>query len=210
MPTVSTSQILSFNGALGPTSVSTLAVSSLVNSRLNLVDCGLCNDDMKNMIIAHNGSVTNISSIPNDTKTIYKTIWEISQRKSSTLLPTVEHSSPTVCQLTSMARSEIGMYYLGTCPAAQAVQFTIDQNLLKHSYSSPLHRVSLPSNFNDNGVTPSSSGPSGANKVDPEYAAALGFQRESKLEEAKMMCSLENKEACLTCSGQRRCDRQDM
>ncbi|KAG2058277.1 hypothetical protein BDR06DRAFT_1018502 [Suillus hirtellus] len=34
MPTVSTSQILTFNGALGPTSVATLAVSLLVNSRL--------------------------------------------------------------------------------------------------------------------------------------------------------------------------------
>ncbi|KAG1878415.1 hypothetical protein C8R48DRAFT_283011 [Suillus tomentosus] len=39
--------------------------------------------------------------------------------------------SPTVGQLTSMARSEIGMYYLGTRPAAQAVQITIDQSLLK-------------------------------------------------------------------------------
>ncbi|KIM24269.1 hypothetical protein M408DRAFT_233891 [Serendipita vermifera MAFF 305830] len=36
---------------------------------------------------------------------------------------------------------------------------------------------------------------------DPEFAAALARQRERELEEAKLMCSIENKEACLMCSG---------
>lgn len=36
---------------------------------------------------------------------------------------------------------------------------------------------------------------------DPEFAAALERQRERELEEAKLMCSIENKEACLMCSG---------
>jgi len=36
---------------------------------------------MKNMIIAHNGSVQNIPNIPDDVKAIYKTVWEISQKK---------------------------------------------------------------------------------------------------------------------------------
>ncbi|KAG1802600.1 hypothetical protein EV424DRAFT_1545086 [Suillus variegatus] len=133
MPTVSTSQILSFNSALGPISGTfdflvtlrklTCWINSIYTRRVlaggfqvvcswllkNLVDCGLCNDDMKNMIIAHNGSVTNISNIPNDIKAIYKTIWEISQRKSSSLLPTVGHSKKGF---------ETGMYYLRTRPAA--------------------------------------------------------------------------------------------
>jgi len=38
---------------------------------------------------------------------------------------------------------------------------------------------------------------------DPEFAAALERQRTRELEEAKMMCSIENKEACLMCSGWR-------
>jgi ribonucleoside-diphosphate reductase subunit M1 len=40
-----------------------------------------------------------------------------------------------------------------------------------------------------------------AQVVDPEYAAALQRQKERELAEAKLMCSLENKEACLMCSG---------
>jgi ribonucleoside-diphosphate reductase subunit M1 len=40
-----------------------------------------------------------------------------------------------------------------------------------------------------------------AAEADPEFAAALQRQREREEEEAKMLCSLENKEACLMCSG---------
>ena len=36
---------------------------------------------------------------------------------------------------------------------------------------------------------------------DPEFAAALQRQRNRELEEAVLMCSLENKEACTMCSG---------
>jgi ribonucleoside-diphosphate reductase subunit M1 len=45
------------------------------------VDLKLWNDEMKNMIIAHNGSVQKIAGIPDDVKAIYKTVWEISQKK---------------------------------------------------------------------------------------------------------------------------------
>lgn len=204
----------------------------------DLVDRGLWNDDMKNMIIAHNGSVANIPSIPNDIKAIYKTVWEISQKKVIDLAAdrgaficqsqslNIHLQSPTVGQLTSMhfygwkKGLKTGMYYLRTRPAAQAVQFTIDQSVLKaakvqqgesgkaatgiptpSASPSPLRRVPPPSNSNDDGVAPSSSGPSEVTDVDPEYAAALERQRERELEEAKMLCSLENKEACLMCSG---------
>jgi len=40
-----------------------------------------------------------------------------------------------------------------------------------------------------------------AAEEDPEFAAALARQRERELEEAKLMCSIENKEACMMCSG---------
>ena len=36
---------------------------------------------------------------------------------------------------------------------------------------------------------------------DPEYQAALARLEARRLEEAKLMCSLENKEACVMCSG---------
>jgi ribonucleoside-diphosphate reductase subunit M1 len=38
-------------------------------------------------------------------------------------------------------------------------------------------------------------------EVDPEYAEALRRQKERELEQEKLMCSLENKEACVMCSG---------
>jgi len=79
-----------------------------------LVDLGLWDDNMKNMIIAHNGSVQNIPTIPDDVKAIYKTVWEISQKKVLDLAANrgaficqsqslnVHLQSPTLGQLTSM------------------------------------------------------------------------------------------------------------
>lgn len=246
MPTASTSQILGFNECFEP------YTSNIYTRRVlagefqvvcpwllrDLVDRGLWNDDMKNMIIAHNGSVANIPSIPTDIKAIYKTVWEISQKKVIDLAAdrgaficqsqslNIHLQSPTIGQLTSMhfygwkKGLKTGMYYLRTRPAAQAVQFTVDQSVLKAAKAqqgesdkaatgiptpsaspSPLRRVPPPSNSNDNPVASSSSGPSEATDVDPEYAAALQRQRDRELEEAKMLCSLENKEACLMCSG---------
>lgn len=104
---------------------------------------------MKNMIIANNGSIQDISGIPDDIKAIYKTVWEISQKvvldlaadrgaficQSQSL--NVHLQAPTLRQLTSMhfygwkKGLKTGMYYLRTRPAAQAIQFTVDQSVLK-------------------------------------------------------------------------------
>ena len=113
-----------------------------------LINLGLWNDNMKNMTIAHNGSVQNIPGIPDNVKAIYKTVWEISQKKVINL--TMDHGAficqsqsmnihlqaPTLGQLTSMhfygwkKGLKTGMYYLRTRPAAQAIQFTVDQSVL--------------------------------------------------------------------------------
>ena len=47
----------------------------------DLTEKGLWNPDMKNKLIAANGSVQNIPEIPDDIKALYKTVWEISQRE---------------------------------------------------------------------------------------------------------------------------------
>ncbi|KAF8811061.1 PFL-like glycyl radical enzyme, partial [Phlegmacium glaucopus] len=114
-----------------------------------LVELGLWDENMKNMIVAHNGSVQNIHNIPDDVKGIYRTVWEISQKKVLDLAAdrgaficqsqslNVHLQSPTLGQLTSMhfygwkKGLKTGMYYLRTRPAAQAIQFTVDQSLLK-------------------------------------------------------------------------------
>ena len=106
---------------------------------------GLWNNDMKNRIIAANGSIQKINEIPVDLKELYKTVWEIKQRnlidmaadrgaficQSQSLNLFVD--SPTTSKLTSMhfygwkKGLKTGMYYLRSQAATQAVQFTIEK-----------------------------------------------------------------------------------
>ncbi|KAJ6487986.1 ribonucleotide reductase alpha subunit [Mycena sanguinolenta] len=156
MPTASTSQILGNNECFEPYT-SNIYTRRVLSGEFQvvcpwllreLVDLGLWDDHMKNMIIAHNGSVQNIPTIPDDVKAIYKTVWEISQKKILELAAdrgaficqsqslNVHLAAPTLGQLTSMhfygwkRGLKTGMYYLRTKPAAQAIQFTVDQSIL--------------------------------------------------------------------------------
>ncbi|KAH7925582.1 hypothetical protein BV22DRAFT_1088728 [Leucogyrophana mollusca] len=265
MPTASTSQILGFNECFEP------YTSNIYTRRVlagefqvvcpwllrDLVERKLWDDEMKNMIIAHNGSVANIPTIPDDVKAIYKTVWEISQKKVIDLAAdrgaficqsqslNIHLQSPTMGQLTSMhfygwkKGLKTGMYYLRTRPAAQAIQFTIDQSVLKtaktqetagkartaagiptpsaspspvrgaprSSVPAPVLSTSSSSSELDNHTAPLSSSRAPDDKtqdtanLDPEYAAALQRQKDRELAEAQLMCSLENKDACVMCSG---------
>jgi ribonucleoside-diphosphate reductase subunit M1 len=47
-----------------------------------LVDLSLWDDTMKNMIIAHNGSVQNVPTIPDNVKQSTKPSWRSHQRRS--------------------------------------------------------------------------------------------------------------------------------
>lgn len=153
MPTASTSQILGNNECFEPytSNIYSRRVLSgefvIVNKHLlkDLVQLGLWNNDMKNKIIAANGSVQHIEEIPADIKEIYRTVWEIKQRhlidmaadrgaficQSQSLNLFVE--KPTTAKLTSMhfygwkKGLKTGMYYLRTQAASQAVQFTIEK-----------------------------------------------------------------------------------
>jgi len=88
MPTASTSQILGFNECFEPYTSNIYSRRVLagefqvVNPWLlkDLVDMGLWSDNMKNRIIASNGSIQSIPNIPDDIKALYKTVWEISQK----------------------------------------------------------------------------------------------------------------------------------
>lgn len=153
MPTASTSQILGNNECFEPytSNIYSRRVLSgefiIVNKHLlkDLVSLGLWNNDMKNRIIAANGSIQKINEIPADIKELYKTVWEIKQRnlidmaadrgaficQSQSLNLFVD--SPTISKLTSMhfygwkKGLKTGMYYLRTQAATQAVQFTIEK-----------------------------------------------------------------------------------
>jgi ribonucleoside-diphosphate reductase alpha chain len=153
MPTASTSQILGNNECFEPytSNIYVRRVLSgefvVVNKHLlkDLVDLNLWNDDMKNKIIFHNGSIQAIDEIPDHLKAIYKTVWEIKQRniidmaadrgayicQSQSLNLFVD--TPTASKLTSMhfhawkKGLKTGMYYLRTQAASQAVQFTVEK-----------------------------------------------------------------------------------
>jgi ribonucleoside-diphosphate reductase alpha chain len=50
----------------------------LVNELLNL---GLWNEELKRKLIMENGSIQNIPEIPVQIKEVYKTVWEMSQKR---------------------------------------------------------------------------------------------------------------------------------
>jgi len=157
MPTASTSQILGNNECFEPytSNIYTRRVLSgefvVVNKHLlkDLVKLGLWNDNLKNKIIAANGSIQEIPEIPQNIKDLYRTVWEIPQRalidmaadrgaficQSQSLNLFV--SSPNFGKLTSMhfyaweKGLKTGMYYLRTKAAADAIKFTVDQAALQ-------------------------------------------------------------------------------
>ncbi|MBK6539977.1 MAG: ribonucleoside-diphosphate reductase subunit alpha [Flavobacteriales bacterium] len=153
MPTASTAQILGNNECFEPytSNLYTRRVLSgefiVVNKYLlrDLVKLGLWSEEIKNKIVASNGSVQHIPEIPQNLKELYKTAWEISQK---TIIDMAADRGAYICQsqslnifmenvnfakLTSMhfyswkAGLKTGMYYLRTKAATDAIKFTLDK-----------------------------------------------------------------------------------
>jgi len=156
MPTASTAQILGNNECFEPytSNVYTRRVLSgefiIVNKHLlrDLVREGLWNQEMRQKIMAANGSIQNIQEIPQQLKDLYKTAWEISQKA---IIDQAADRGAYICQsqslnifmenanfgkLTSMhfygweKGLKTGMYYLRTKAATDAIKFTIDKNVV--------------------------------------------------------------------------------
>jgi ribonucleoside-diphosphate reductase alpha chain len=152
MPTASTSQILGNNECFEPytSNIYTRRTLSgeyiIVNKHLlnDLTRLNLWNEDMKQKLMASNGSVQNISEIPTELKALYKTVYEISQKaiidqaadrgaficQSQSLNLFVE--SPNFGKLSSMhfyawqKGLKTGMYYLRSKAAVDPIKFTLD------------------------------------------------------------------------------------
>uniref|UniRef100_A0A8C4QXA5 Ribonucleotide reductase M1 polypeptide n=1 Tax=Eptatretus burgeri TaxID=7764 RepID=A0A8C4QXA5_EPTBU len=136
----------------------------------DLTDRGLWSEEMKNQLIAHNGSVQALEDVPDDLKNLYKTVWEISQRTIISMAAdrgafidqsqslNIHVAEPNYGKLTSMhfygwkQGLKTGMYYLRTKPAANPIKFTLQKEELQEK------------------------------------------------QRADMVCSLENREACASCS----------
>jgi ribonucleoside-diphosphate reductase alpha chain len=151
MPTASTSQILGNNECIEPFSsnIYTRRVLSgeftVVNKYLidDLIKLDLWNDTMKNRIIEHNGSVQGIEEIPMNLKELYKTVWEIKQKRVLEMAAdrgayidqsqslNIHMTDVNMGKLSSMhfyawkAGLKTGMYYLRPTAAADAIKFTV-------------------------------------------------------------------------------------
>ncbi len=189
MPTASTAQILGNNECFEPytSNIYTRRVLSgeyiIVNKHLlrDLNALGLWNDEMKNKLIAANGSVQGIKDVPENLKALYKTAWEISQKviidmaadrgafidQSQSLNIFMENAN--FKKMSSMhfygwkSGLKTGMYYLRTKAAADAIKFTVDKKY--------------------------------------KEAPVAKTEEERQEEEAAMACSIDNGADCEMCSG---------
>ncbi len=153
MPTASTSQILGNNECFEPYTSNFYTRRTLsgeyivINKHLleDLVQRNLWNQDMKEMLMLHNGSIQNIPGIPQELKNLYKTVWELSQK---TIIDMAADRGAYICQSQSLnlflesatlnklgsmhfyawkKGLKTGMYYLRTKSAVDPIKFTLGE-----------------------------------------------------------------------------------
>jgi ribonucleoside-diphosphate reductase alpha subunit len=162
MPTASTSQILGNNECFEPFTSNiyirrTLAGEFIVMNKYlirDLINIGVWNNDIKDQIIANNGSIKDIKEIPQTFKNIYKNVWELSNKtlidmaadrgafidQSQSL--NLFMAEPDFNKLSSMhfyswsKGLKTGIYYLRTKAVAQAQKFTIDPSKMRKTSNS--------------------------------------------------------------------------
>jgi ribonucleoside-diphosphate reductase alpha chain len=153
MPTASTSQILGNNECFEPYTANIYSRRTLsgeyiiINKHLlhDLIKLDLWDEDMKEQLMAANGSIQEIEGIPEELKNLYKTVWELSQKviidmaaergaficQSQSLNLFVEN--PNFGKLSSMhfygwqKGLKTGMYYLRSKAAVDPIKFTLSQ-----------------------------------------------------------------------------------
>ena len=226
MPTASTSQILGNNECFEPytTNIYTRRVMSgefaVVNPHLlkELVDMGLWSKDMKNRILSNGGSVAGIQEIPERMRDVYKTVWELKMRtlidmaadrgafidQSQSLNLFV--AAPTTQKLTSMhfyswkQGLKTGCYYLRTRPAADAIQFTVEQTASVMQDKSNKAATATASKDKENTKPASELKTNLKRNMSQNMSADDDDMAAMQMAAAKLACSLENKEACTMCS----------
>jgi len=159
MPTASTSQILGNNECFEPYTSNIYTRRTLsgefivVNKHLlkDLIGLGLWDEDMKQRVMAANGSIQDIEEIPQHIKDLYKTSYEISQR---VIIDMAADRGAFICQSQSMnlfmenpnfsklssmhfyawqRGLKTGMYYLRSKAATDPIKFTIDHQKRKQA-----------------------------------------------------------------------------
>ena len=219
MPTASTAQILGNNECFEPytSNIYTRRVLAgeyiIVNKHLlkDLVSLGLWNEDLKNKLIAGNGSVQNIAEIPDNLKALYKTAWELSQKaiiemsaergayicQSQSLNVFMEN--PNFGKLTSMhfyaweKGLKTGMYYLRTKAATDAIKFTVEKKYQENT---------VPETSETEATIVEVAQPQFELQTPPSMMDRAGLSAEEiAKQQAAIACSLDNPDSCEMCSG---------
>ncbi|GAB5588463.1 ribonucleotide-diphosphate reductase subunit rnr1 [Umbelopsis nana] len=195
MPTASTSQILGFNECFEPytSNLYTRRVLAgefqIVNPWLlkDLVESGLWDDNVKNQIISDNGSIQHVASIPQNLKDLYKTVWEISQRvvidmaadrgafidQSQSL--NIFIAEPNFGRLTSM-------HFYAWKKGLKTGMYYLRTRPAVDAIKFTVDQASL-------------------NQTVDRLSLKEYSKKTQEENEAAMVCSLDNKDACVSCSG---------
>ena len=233
MPTASTSQILGNNECFEPFTSNLYARRTLagefiiINKYLmaELMDAGIWSEDMKQQIVARNGSVQGISGIPSEIQGRYKTAWEMKQRvlidmaaargafidQSQSLNLFV--ADPNYAKLTSMhfhawkAGLKTGCYYLRTKTPVMAQKFTVDPRLLasvsKGANATAADAYADAADDDADTVISSSSAEEEEKVIDISVADKKRKERKELLDRlaAEYETAAKDVEGCLMCSG---------
>ncbi|MBP6313053.1 MAG: ribonucleoside-diphosphate reductase subunit alpha [Flavobacteriales bacterium] len=232
MPTASTAQILGNNECFEPftSNIYTRRVLSgefvVVNKYLlrDLVKLGLWGEDLKNKVVANNGSVQNIPEIPQNLKDLYKTAWEISQK---VIIDMAADRGAYICQsqslnifmenvnfakLTSMhfyswkAGLKTGMYYLRTKAATDAIKFTVDKAKLTEPSAKKVAEIQVAkaptANLIEEEVEVSTEEHDlPVTAVEKQNGARMKAMSKQAQAQAEISCSLDDPDSCEMCSG---------
>ncbi|VDM36016.1 unnamed protein product [Hydatigera taeniaeformis] len=213
MPTASTAQILGNTESTEPVTSNVFSRRVLsgdfqiVNSHMlrDLIDLGIWSDHLKTAIISNQGSIQDIDGIPEDLKALYKTVWEIPQKKILDLAvdraPFIDQSQslnlymkePNYGKITSMhfyawkRGLKTGMYYLRTRPAADPIKFTVNKKEVSVILATGFGKI--------------------VSLADKENQSSEAIEATKLVEEAykknlnTIACSLKGPGTCASCSG---------
>jgi ribonucleoside-diphosphate reductase alpha subunit len=226
MPTASTSQILGYNECFEPFTSNlytrrTLAGEYImINKYLlkDLMDKGLWCEELKQKIVAQNGSVQGISEIPSDLQELYRTAWELKQRTLIDLAASrgaficqsqslnLFVADPTYAKLTSMhfygwkKGLKTGCYYLRTKAAVTAQKFTVDPRFLS---TSTVHKSTEEhsEHVNDEEDIKTIELPVKETRKESRKELLDRLAQEYEEEAAAARAAAEKGEGCLMCSG---------
>jgi len=212
MPTASTANILGNTEGFEPipSNIYKRNVLSGEFVRINryliqdLIALGLWGEEMKQKIIAGEGSIQDIDEIPEEIRELYRTVWEIKQRHVIDLAAdrgaficqsqsmNIYMQNATMKKLTSMhfygwrKGLKTGSYYIRQTAARQAQKFTVDVSVEKEKELARNYQKARSFLLE---------------KAEYSSETLDELSREEVITLAQGNCSLDNPEDCIMCSG---------